>query len=417
MSLPPEVSRRFGPGFGQRVRRYLQISRRRLGARHWFPHIPLFVAVAALGAEQMRHALFVGMQLRSGIQWDRNDLLLASGDVITSVRHGGPSAITGVFLFAMAFGLLTRSRVAWAIALLGSAVSFMLILLVWHVPAGRPVGLLAYSAALLIALIACRSRFNRSSLASATLFAAVSIASLVAYAVFGSYLLGAQFNPPIKDVPTALYYGVVTMCTVGYGDIVPETTEARMFAISVMVLGITVFAASVSALLVPLVNRQVESLLAGREKTMPRSNHYVITSDSSLARNTHKELTIRDLPVTLILTHAPEPSTGEHDIVLGDASDLDVLRRAGVDQAKAILALSQDNSENAFVVMAVRELSDAIKTVAAVNDARNMDRVKRARPDLIIAPQVLGGELLAMALSGEKVDNEQLMRQLLHFAA
>jgi voltage-gated potassium channel len=42
--------------------------------------------------------------------------------------------------------------------------------------------------------------------------------------------------------------------------------------------------------------------------------------------------------------------------------------------------------------------------------------VKRVRPDVIIAPQVLGGELLAMALSGEAVDSDKLMQQLLHIS-
>ena len=66
--------------------------------------------------------------------------------------------------------------------------------------------------------------------------------------------------------------------------------------------------------------------------------------------------------------------------------------------------------------MAARELSDKLQTVAVVNDARNMERVKRVRPDVIIAPQVLGGELLAMALSGETVDSNKLMQQLLRVA-
>jgi len=64
--------------------------------------------------------------------------------------------------------------------------------------------------------------------------------------------------------------------------------------------------------------------------------------------------------------------------------------------------------------MAAKELAAWVKTVAVVNDARNMERIKRVRPDVILAPQVLGGELLAMALSGETVDSDKLMQRLLH---
>jgi len=103
------------------------------------------------------------------------------------------------------------------------------------------------------------------------------------------------------------------------------------------------------------------------------------------------------------------------DVIIGDGTDLEVLRKAGADKAKAVLALGTDDSENAFVVLAVKELAGEAKTVAAVNDARNMPRVRRVQPDLVIAPQVLGGELLAMALSGEKVEGDELLARFLHF--
>ncbi|MGH7102150.1 MAG: ion channel, partial [Acetobacteraceae bacterium] len=237
-----------------------------------------------------------------------------------------------------------------------------------------------------------------------------------AYAVLGTFLLGASFAPPIKDLVTALYFAIVTMGTVGYGDIVPKTDEARMFTISVIVLGITVFATSLSALLLPLVNRRAEELFQGKEKRRVRSNHYIVVSDSALARNTRRELKSRNLPFTALLEQAPDGATPPHDMLLGDPTDLDVLREAGASQAKAVLALGMDDSENAFIVMAARELSESVQTVAAVNDARNMERIKLVRPNLIVAPQVLGGMLLAMALSGEKIEDTQLVEQLLHYS-
>ena len=201
-----------------------------------------------------------------------------------------------------------------------------------------------------------------------------------------------------------------------------EAGEARPFAISVMIFGIAVFATSISALSVPLINRRMERLLGAREEKVSRNNHYVIVGDSALARNTHlvrnthKELQARDLPVTFIFVHSPERRAEEHDVVLGDASELEVLRRADMMDARAVRALGSDDAENAFVVMAVKELLERVRTVAVVNDWRNMERVRRVRPDVVLAPQVLGGELLAMALSSEAVDSDMLMQRLLHFS-
>jgi voltage-gated potassium channel len=404
------LAHRLGVGFRERVRGIGRRLRRRLRAHLWFPQIPLFLIVACLGLLQLRHALGIGFARHVAAA----DILQMSKSALAAVANGAPSATTGVFLVVMAFGLLTRSRLAWVIALLAAAVSAMLIWLVWPGGASSYSGLLAFNLLALLALLAAGGSFNRSSLTSASLFATASVVLLIAYAVLGTYLLGPEFKPPITNLVTALYYAVVTMSTVGYGDIVPVTTEARMFAISVMILGITVFAASISALLAPVINRRMENLLGSKEKSVSRSDHYVIVGDSSLARNAYKELIARDQKVTFVLARPPKLAGERHDIIIGDASDLDVLRQADAQNAKAVLALSDDDSENAFVVMAAKELSETLKTVAAVNDGRNMERVKRVRPDVIIAPQVLGGELLAMALSGEAVDSDTLIRQLLH---
>ncbi len=407
---PQTLPRRLVEGPGQRIRRFARAAWRRSHGHLWFPHVPLFLVVGCLGLLQLRHAVSLGFMQKVAA----TDIIAMSKAALDDVIRGAPSATAGVFLVVMAFGLLTRSRLAWVIALMAAAVSAMLIWLVWlGMPADKS-GLLAYNLFALLALLASGRAFSRSSLASATLFAIASIVLLIAYAVLGSYLLGPGFNPPITDLITALYFAVVTMTTVGYGDIVPKTTETRMFAVSVMILGITVFATSVSALLVPLINRRMENLLGVREKDVSRSNHYVIVGDSSLARNTNKELIRRDQKVTFILSRVPEAGWEERDVVVGEGSDLDVLQRADGQHAKAVLALSDDDSENAFVVLAAKELSGHVQTVVVVNDARNMERVKRVRPDVIIAPQVLGGELLAMALSGEAVDSEKLLQQLLH---
>jgi voltage-gated potassium channel len=82
-----------------------------------------------------------------------------------------------------------------------------------------------------------------------------------------------------------------------------------------------------------------------------------------------------------------------------------------------VLAMMADDSENAFCVLAVRELASGTRTVAAVNDARHLSRVKLVQPDVVIAPQVLGGELAAMLLSGEQVTPEFVMQRVFQQAA
>ena len=198
------------------------------------------------------------------------------------------------------------------------------------------------------------------------------------------------------------------MSTVGYGDITPHTAHARLFAVSVMLLGLAVFATSVTAIAGPMIAK----ITAPKEKRMKRSNHFLVIGATPLAYNTYREFKKRNQPVTLVMPQPPVAGEiAPEDLIVGDANSLETLRRAGADQAQAVLAMRADDSDNAFIVLAVRELQGKAKTVVAINDSKHMERIRLVQPDIVIAPEVLGGELLAMVLSGEAVTSDFLLQR------
>jgi len=366
----------------------------------WFPHIPLALLLG-LGALAL-------LRLDLGADWQHYLARLASGqfDLKPSVL---PPLLIGLGLLTMAIGLLLRSRLAWTMALLLAATALATLLAGAH----HAHALLAYFALLLAALLVAWRHFDRSSVAASTLFALTSVAMLLVYATFGSYYLGADFRPAISDLTTALYYAMVTMSTVGYGDIVPVTPEAKLFAVSVIVLGVAVFATSLTAVIAPMVSRSLQRIVNRKGSDMKRENHFVVIGNSPLAINTWRELARRGRPVTRLLRETPaDGELAGVDVVVGDPSSLDVLRQAGAHKAEAVLAMLADDSENAFVVLAVKELAGSARTVAAVNDASHLGRVKLVQPDVVIAPQVLGGELMAMLLSGEDVTGDFVLQRV-----
>jgi voltage-gated potassium channel len=371
-----------------------------LRKHEWFPHVPLAIFLAA-GALKMLH-------FDLGRNWQQYLQLVMDGQFD---QHPAvlPPLLIGLGQLTMSVGLLMRSRLAWTMALLLAVAALASLLFGWH----HSIPMVVYFSLLLLALLASWQTFNRSSLAASTLFAFTAVVMLMMYATLGSYYLGAEFSPPIKDLVTALYYAMITMTTVGYGDIVPHTPEARLFAVSVVVLGVAVFATSLTAVVSPMINRSLQRIVNQKGRTMKRKDHYIVIGNSSLAINTWRELTKRGQPVTRLLRDAPEEGElADVDIVVGDSSDIDVLRQAGAHEAKAVLAMRDDDAENAFTVLAVKELGGSARTVAAVNDARHLSRIKLVQPDVIIAPQVLGGELTAMLLTGEKVTADFVLQRV-----
>lgn len=389
------------PDLRTRIQRLLQ----RVGGRYWFPQVPLALLLALGGAWLL--------QVELGAQWQHVLDLLLVGDHTRS-KDLLPPLLIGTGMLVMAFGLLFRSRLAWTMALLLAATAAASMLF------GRAAqgSLLAGYFLLMVALLAFAWRqFDRASVTASTLFALTSVAMLVMYATFGAYYIGNEFKPEIADLVSALYFAMVTMTTVGYGDITPQTPEARLFTVSIIVLGVAVFATSLTAVIAPLVSRSLQRIVNHKGQRMQRENHFVVVGNAALALNTCRELARRGQPVTRVLRQEPETALpAEVDALVGDPADSDLLRRAGADKAQAVLAMLADDSENAFLVLAVRALGGRARTVAAVNDAKHLERMQLVHPDVVIAPQILGGELAAMMLTGEQVTGDFVLKRLLQAA-
>ena len=375
----------------------------RVRADIWFPHLPLAILIALLGLTNLITGLEKLAPQMPGIV-----------QMVTLRKHfvlpqGLLTALAGLLILIMSLGLALRSRLAWAISLLLIAGTLALSI---HQHWIHFSSMVYFNAVILLSLIIFFRSFSKSSLAAGTLLSGISLMLLIGYAMIGTYMLGNDFNPPIKTWTNTLYFVVVTLSTVGYGDITPRTNDAKLFVVSLIILGITVFATSISTVIVPLIGSRMERLLAGEKKRM-RKDHYIVVGENPLAQNTYRQLRDRKFDVIVILPNPPTAKWVEDsDLIVGDPTDTEVLRKAGTQYARAILALRNDDSENAFIVMAAKDIGGDAKTVASVKNANNLQRVKRVAPDLIVAPDILGGELLAMALSGEKVDGNNILNSL-----
>jgi voltage-gated potassium channel len=318
-----------------------------------------------------------------------------------------PRLVLGVGLQVIALGLILKARIAWA---------FSLVLLIGIgtfgiLGQGGRAGLGIYTLVLVIALIVYWRRFDRASVTAGSLFALVSVLSLLIYAVFGTLYLGNEFNPPILDAGTAFYFSIVSMSTVGYGDITPHTITARLFTASIIILGITVFATSISAIAGPVIGGNLKRLVKGRFSTAMRKNHIIIAGETPLALSVYDGLRRRGEEVTVIVpAGAPQEYPAAADLIEGDPSSVEVLRAAGVTRARYVLALRADDAENAFIVLAAKEATgdSGAKTVALVNTSKHLEKIRRVQPDMVFSVQLLGAELLTRAINGEPMDSQAI---------
>jgi voltage-gated potassium channel len=81
--------------------------------------------------------------------------------------------------------------------------------------------------------------------------------------------------------------------------------------------------------------------------------------------------------------------------VVGDATEEDTLRRAGIDRAAAVVAALTTDADNVFVALTARALRPDLFIVARARDATSLDKLRRAGADRVVNPQDLGGARMA----------------------
>ncbi|MEX6397720.1 ion channel [Providencia hangzhouensis] len=152
-----------------------------------------------------------------------------------------PRFAIGVVLIILAIPIYLGLRIGW----LFSCFMLFIIMLINLVLARENVLTGTFSLIVLIIAVANWKAFNRHSLSGAGFVAFMSLSVLLGYSVFGTLYLGEQFQPHVTDISSAFYFALVCMTTVGFGDIIPISVEARLFTISIVILGITIFTTSI----------------------------------------------------------------------------------------------------------------------------------------------------------------------------
>jgi voltage-gated potassium channel len=357
-----------------------------------WPHGPLAAALGLVGALNILDGLKVplsALQRFQGLHGLAESLSALGGTV---------QVLLGALLVLSGAGLLWRMVSAWALS------AFVLAITVGVNAAERRWGAtLALQTLLLAALVWARPHFNRRTILASFLFSLSGIVAILAYGVLGSVLLGKGFRPEILDLDTAVYFTIITLSTVGYGDIVPVTPEARWFVITLVIVGLGVFASAIASALGPKISGEFKRLLSPKEKPMQPKDHVILAGEGPIASNTATELRQRGVPFVQIVAVKAASEPQDPGVIAGDATEDGVLRLAGIADARMVIAATDDDGENAFIALGAKSLNPKVRVLAVASSAHSIQRMKLARADLVFSPAAVGSRFLADLVQGNEI--------------
>jgi voltage-gated potassium channel len=327
---------------------------------------------------------------------------------------GFTGALTGFLMLTSVAGLRRGFRIAWVstlvllpvTALQGLAQSRALTVPGFEVAVPVSLPLLVLSVLALPALLLNWRVFDRElELTTTQLSALAAIVGAQVYGTVGTWVLRDEFLR-VETVTDAFYYTLVTASTVGYGDVTPTTEGATLFAMSVLLLGTASFAVALGTLLTPA----IEARLANALGTMSQSqldlfdDHFIVVGVGDLTGPILEELEEGKAKFIVISRDAENSQRLRergYEVITADPSEDDPLRRAGIDRARALVAATNDDAQDAMVILTARELNPALRIVAAATDRENVKKLRRAGADTVLSPSVIGGHLLVQSAFGQ----------------
>jgi voltage-gated potassium channel len=199
----------------------------------------------------------------------------------------------------------------------------------------------------------------------------------------------------------ALYMTVITLATVGFGEVHPLSRAGRWFAIGLILSGVfTVFYAA-GAAFASMASGELGRFL--RRRRMSRvldelSNHVIVCGYGRMGRRVCAELSAMKVPFLVIERDAA--AIAEFAIpfgvaTLGDATDDALLTRAGITKARALVAVLASDADNLFITMSARLLADKLYILARAEDERSEAKLTRAGATRVVSPYAVTGYRVA----------------------
>ncbi len=232
----------------------------------------------------------------------------------------------------------------------------------------------------------------------------------ILYAVFAvavAIIVGTIGFALIEDLSLldSFYMAVQTVTTVGYGDAVPITRNGRIFAVLFMLSSVGVVLYSLTWTVQSIVQSELVATFGQRRLSRKMSklrDHFIICGAGRVG--SHLIRNLQGSEDTFIVIETDPQRVAELTdlgvvVLVRDATLEESLREAGVERARGLAACLPNDADNVYVVLTARDLNPNLHIVARAAEEQAEVKLLRAGANRVVAPTLIGGHRMAMALT------------------
>ncbi|MFY9716434.1 MAG: NAD-binding protein [Thermoplasmata archaeon] len=205
-----------------------------------------------------------------------------------------------------------------------------------------------------------------------------------------------------EGVLNSFYWAIVTLSTIGYGDVVPTTVSAKLFTIGIA--GTEVFlGAYLVTLVIGVVSEESQHRVLGTLGTA-MTGHIVVLGYSPVGQSAVRELLEQEQRIAVVTERVDEVANvrtlAREDrlyVTYGPPADREILARANVPSAHAVIVCTADDATNMIAALNVRAIAPGVRVVVSVARPELRETLRFAGVTYVASPADMGGRLCASA--------------------
>jgi voltage-gated potassium channel len=230
------------------------------------------------------------------------------------------------------------------------------------------------------------------------LLIAALLTAVLLLGTFGFYFIEGW---PLFD---SFYMALITLTTVGYGEVHPLSFNGRLFASALMLIGVTAVFVSIAVIGDMLLRLEMVNYfgLRRRDRMLKEiSGHYIVCGAGRVGRSVIEEL-LRSGAKTVLIDNREERAkwaAGRNVVTLvADATKDETLLQARIDKAKGLVAAIGSDAENVYVALSAKVLNPGLLIAARASDEQAEEKLKRAGATTVFTPYTFIGHRLAQSM-------------------
>lgn len=201
----------------------------------------------------------------------------------------------------------------------------------------------------------------------------------------------------------SLYMTIISLTTVGFGEVQPLSTEGKVFTLALILGGVATVTTTLTIGSQILLAGQLQKVMGRRkmEKDIRKiKDHYIICGYGRMGKIICREFLTKPVPFIVIEQDREEFQKIPADIlaIRGNAAEEDVLREAGIDRALGLVAVASSDADNVYITLTASGLRKDLYIVARAGEAGSEQKLMRAGAMKVVSPYTIGGTGIANAI-------------------